>query len=302
MASIKHKRARKLRSGPTGRSATQFGVVFELSRRQLMGPRLGVNHATAVVTGCVLAALGRLTTPSVRRFVAVAGSIANRDTRQIEALEDAMISQITQLLTTALNDSNSEATASLALDSHIIHLRLFGDSVTAKEWVEEHGAPKKPPARRVLQKESSDSYNKLNEAIDKLVVSLPTDFASRRTSLLRLHDHVRSVIGRSFESALNEKAASLPQDTYEDKKKLAKWVNAQLRELGLTIKCPKTGESCLLLANAGHDPSIGRFHLEYTDSEGGKHRTVTSTTLPHLEPMVNDLARANYAERSGHRR
>lgn len=136
-----------------------------------------------------------------------------------------------------------------------------------------------------------------NRSVAAKCEELPRDFAIRREALRSLHAASRAAIAKAFEPVLNEHATTMPQATYDEKRALAKWVNAELRELGLAIRCPKTGQPALLRGHPGGTPGVGRFHLEITDSNGIQRRTVTSVTLPRLSLLVDDLARAPYGER-----
>lgn len=138
-----------------------------------------------------------------------------------------------------------------------------------------------------------------DQAIGRKLPELPSEFEARRTTLRALHTAVREATASAFEPVLNTRAQAMPHESYEDKKALAKWVNAELRELGLTLRCPKTGAPALLHGHPGGTPGVGRFHLEVTDDRGVRRRTVTSARLPHLVVRPDDLSRAPYGERSG---
>ena len=49
---------------------------------------------------------------------------------------------------------------------------------------------------------------------------------------------------------------------------LAKWVNAELRKLGLALVCPKTRRPAILLADPGGVPGVGRFQFQSETPEG----------------------------------
>jgi hypothetical protein len=124
--------------------------------------------------------------------------------------------------------------------------------------------------------------------------SVTKSYAQLREELAAHSDASRKKIAAVLEPALNAKAAMLPHATYDEKKTLAKWANAELRRFGLAIRCPRTGKACLLMGNPGGQPGKGRFVLEYTDESGKRHHPFTSVTLPHLELTLDDLTRASY--------
>lgn len=123
------------------------------------------------------------------------------------------------------------------------------------------------------------------------------DYANQRALLVRISDATRAAIAKAFGPILTERAKAFPQQDYEDKKALARFINSELRRFGLAIKCPKTGMPAFLVAHPGGQPGIGRFHLEVTDS-GKPRRTVTSSEFPESLSLMPDqvLLRAGVAE------
>jgi hypothetical protein len=116
----------------------------------------------------------------------------------------------------------------------------------------------------------------------------PSYDALHRT-LRTLAEGVREEAARALQPALNERVARIPHATYEEKKSLAKWVNTELRQLHLAIRCPKTGRPSLLQANPGSDPMIGRFRLDYMDDQGRRRTPISSIALPQLELIPDSL-------------
>lgn len=127
------------------------------------------------------------------------------------------------------------------------------------------------------------------ENVASKIGDLSGDYAARRGALTALHDVTRSTIANALEPALNEQAAAMPHATYEEKKDLAKWINAELRRFGLAIKCPKTGRPAILIGHATGVPGVGRFHIEVLGEEGVAKRTYTGVQLPKLELTLADL-------------
>ncbi len=141
----------------------------------------------------------------------------------------------------------------------------------------------------------------LQEAMGEVVRHLPEDYDARRAALAEMFDTCRQQVAAGLEPAFNAKAKDTPHDTYEDKKTLAKWVNAELRRFGLAIWSPRTGDRCFLMGNPGGTPGAGRFVLEYTDKQGKRQHPLTSVSLPHLDLMPDEMTRAPYGERTRER-
>lgn len=132
----------------------------------------------------------------------------------------------------------------------------------------------------------------LDDAIDLALADRPATYEARREVLTQVRDAARHAIIRVLEPLLNERAASTPHRTYEQKKELAKSINAELRWFGLALKVERVDEPCLIMANPGGTPGLGRFVLDYTDADGERHRPLTSVSLPRLNLTLDSLVRA----------
>lgn len=80
---------------------------------------------------------------------------------------------------------------------------------------------------------------------------------------------------------INHLAGSKPATTFAEKKELAKWINAQALELGLAVRCPKTGKPGYFVGNGSHNLETGRFQLVLC--EDASQRTVTAVQLPEFK-------------------
>lgn len=134
----------------------------------------------------------------------------------------------------------------------------------------------------------------LEEAFEREIASrlkvLPATFSydEVRTVVIDFETSVRESIARALSPHLNYHVALVPQDTYDEKRELAKWVNAELRRFGVAIKCPRTGLPAFLVADPGGRPGSGRFQLEVTQ-DGKPHRSVSSGTLMQLSLMASPV-------------
>lgn len=129
----------------------------------------------------------------------------------------------------------------------------------------------------------------LGDVIEELLSGCSTEYAARYSRLHELSHEFRSEVARQLQPTLNSELQKMPQDSYAEKQALASWVNGQLRELGLAVKCPKTGRPANLVADikeAGSD--VSRFRFEIRDENGKKARTLASRELPELELMEDE--------------
>lgn len=129
---------------------------------------------------------------------------------------------------------------------------------------------------------------------------LPTDFCQSLQAAADLSRAFHQVLAEVLQPRLNAYVKTLPQETLADKRSIATWVNAELRKLGLTIRCPKTGNPAILVADTqdrvhGH---ITRFRLEARDDRGRNVRSCTSPTVPELELMKDPPRRESLSRKS----
>jgi len=88
-----------------------------------------------------------------------------------------------------------------------------------------------------------------------------------------------------IEHSINEQLMSRGSATLAEKQDLSKWANAELRAVGLAIRCPKTGRPSTLLAGPGNQPIVGRFQLQHKGVDGKWKRPLSTPTLPYLRLM-----------------
>lgn len=122
-----------------------------------------------------------------------------------------------------------------------------------------------------------------NELIATLVESLPPAYLEAHAAANALNQAFHTALGKAIEQRLNPFLANQPQKTLEEKKELAMHVNADLRVLGLAVRCPRTGAAAVLIADAGDmDDASSRFRIESRE-ERRKIRSTVSLKDPNLE-------------------
>ncbi len=265
-----------------GNRVPEFAPTVKTARRNREGDT-GAILSMAPITAMLLAI--RL----------AAGAQSKNEAEPTEAQRDLLRHFVAALL-----EAGPGWSAVVPFGMGAVSLHLFEKTATASDYLHVVEREWKPIGGQAVP--SSEIVGEFNQRVAIKLSELPLDFAARREALRELHGAVRTAFASSFEAVLNAHAATLPQQTYEDKKTLAKWVNAELRELGLTIRCPRTGQPALLRGHPGGVAGVGRFHLEITDSAGVQRRTVTSVTLPELQLQPDDLTRAPYGERGSRSR
>ena len=128
--------------------------------------------------------------------------------------------------------------------------------------------------------------SKIKQLIETLPADHYTDAYKAADELLTL---TKQEVAQRLSAPFNAKIRSMPQDTYQQKKDLASWVNTELRNLGLAIRCPKTGNPAILIADVrGDAEETSRFRLEYTDERGKKVRSWTGYDLSGLTLELRD--------------
>ncbi len=124
---------------------------------------------------------------------------------------------------------------------------------------------------------------------------LPASYADAYTLILEKSQQFRAQVASVLAPRLNAHLKTLPQDNYADKQALATWVNNELRQLGLAIRCPKTGKPATLVADSRGQGEYARFRLDVRGDDGRHLRTMTSTTLPEFELIEDEPRREGRA-------
>jgi Ran GTPase-activating protein (RanGAP) involved in mRNA processing and transport len=232
---------------------------------------------------------------STRGVLAVTGFTLSLTSRDGAPNSERAGDQLREEVARFLRQGGGEA--AIELDNLTLALRVFPNRARAEGWITARHAQLGAGRRAESAVPETPASGKLDVAsvLRSLDAPLPDEYEARRRVLCTLTDAVREQVRRAMEPALNQRAAALPQGTYDEKKELAKWVNGELRRFGLAIRCK--GKRCFLMGNPGGQPGIGRFVLEYTDDQGKRHHPLTSVTLPHLELMLDDLERTAFGER-----
>jgi len=215
----------------------------------------------------------------------------------VSAVSDALAAADIEALPPGFDDALKRSFESLlrrggatSFSSSGLQLQLRLDEIPAT--ARKSSARAAASTRSAAESVSDPVVDRFKRSVGKELEDLPRDFDVRRSVARELQHATREAIARSIEPVLNDKVRSMPMATYEDKKALAKWVNAELNDLGLALRCPKTGRPAWLLGHASGTPGVGRFHYELSDPREGHRRTVTSTALPHLELMPDRLWRS----------
>lgn len=122
------------------------------------------------------------------------------------------------------------------------------------------------------------------------------NYASFAGRLRKARQLFHQLVAEQLAEPLNEQLRSTPHDSLEQKQQLARWTNAELRALGVAIRCPKTGEAAMLHAHSGNHPKRGRFQIGLIEVDSGRKKTVSSPELLTLELMAHPMRREPLAE------
>jgi hypothetical protein len=129
---------------------------------------------------------------------------------------------------------------------------------------------------------------------DLLAVDRQASYSQLASKFRKVRDEVAELISKEVADSLNGHLDKMPQETRAQKQELCRWLNAEMRSLGIAIRCPKTGEAAMLHV----DPTgqNGRFQIELIDRENGRKRTLTSVSLPTLTFRPHLVRREPLAE------
>ena len=88
-----------------------------------------------------------------------------------------------------------------------------------------------------------------DDPFSRLLVQLPSEYPAAHQHLVELNRQYHHAIAAALQPKLNRYLEAQPQDTLADKQRIATSVNSDLRELGLTIRCPTDGSPAILVAD-----------------------------------------------------
>ncbi len=141
----------------------------------------------------------------------------------------------------------------------------------------------------------SESVEALRVAMRAMLATPTGEYRDVRRSAERATLVLREEIATAVQETINAHMSRLASATYSNKKVMAADVTEELRNLGLAIRCPRTGRACSLQAHPGRDHDVGRFRLEYADESGQRHHPMTSVELPALTVMPLPVVTAKNA-------
>jgi hypothetical protein len=127
------------------------------------------------------------------------------------------------------------------------------------------------------------------------------DYLAAASKLRTARDAFHEEIASRLCDSLNNHIAKMPQSTLEDKKSLAKWLNAEMRSLGIAIRCLKSGGPAYLQAAVGDDRLRGRFQVCLLEHPNHA-RTQSMQELTSLEFMAGPDRGRHGNERSSRMR
>jgi hypothetical protein len=152
------------------------------------------------------------------------------------------------------------------------------------------------------ESDSGNAYTNWELALRTVLAHLPEEYAARSTTLAEISHRFRSHLADALEPALNATVSSRPYGTLDEKRATAYWVNHELHQFGLAIRCPETGLPAILVADFNSaKPSAGRFRLEVHDETGKMRRPVSSHT-PFTFQLMEDIPRIEGSSRWASRR
>lgn len=124
------------------------------------------------------------------------------------------------------------------------------------------------------------------KGLARLFEGLPDDFEARRDAIVQLRTRFHEMIAELIEPGLNAWLRLRNPQSLDDRKALCKRLNSELSNLGLAIRCPKTGRPASIHAEAQDGERVGssRFRLLIRSSHPVL-RTSMSYQLPVLQLM-----------------
>lgn len=242
------------------------------------------NAGTTFVLESALQALSVL--PRNQRpsgFLGVAGESRFFRTQFPEDLLSIVSEQVDVMVRTLIL-RDLESPVSIAGDQYKILLVILPARDRVRKWIEE---------QNYLEQDDKQSRTHRSKTPAQLVTTvlpdLSTDYEERYAALKGFLLECRTGVAALLQPALQEQADSMEIDTYAQKQAVSVWVNSQLRELGLALRCPQTGRPAILVADLRDaETQSSRFRFVIRDSKGRQTKTISSKQLPEMELMPDE--------------
>jgi hypothetical protein len=123
------------------------------------------------------------------------------------------------------------------------------------------------------------------KAIGSMFANLPEAGSERTKALQAIRGAFYAELAKQYEPVMNEFVRVQPQVTKEDRSNLATTINRMVRELGLSVKCPRTNLPATLIVDSKRegDKVICRYRYKTINAAGEHKPTFTCYEFPDLE-------------------
>ncbi len=149
----------------------------------------------------------------------------------------------------------------------------------------------------MVDSQNQHSIASVIRALKGFFESLPSDYASTAMQATELRHVFHEQLAAAIQPRLNDHLQRQPQKSLEEKQALASWVNAELRHLGLTMRCPQTSQPATLIADykTAEEAHVSRFRIQSNHPDGKRVRSNRSASVPFLELMEDPPRRESLA-------
>jgi hypothetical protein len=129
--------------------------------------------------------------------------------------------------------------------------------------------------------------------------SSPRDWPAAASQGKELLSLAKRLVAHRLAVPLNARLQKQPQDSYQEKQEIVSWVNKELRELGLAIRCPRTGRPAILVADfRDNADDSSRFRFESRNDDNRRTRTFSGNHLTDLVLIEDELRPEPFAKKS----
>lgn len=127
------------------------------------------------------------------------------------------------------------------------------------------------------------SASELSELL-AIVNPVPNEsYADAAARLKAARESVENVIISQIQALFVDTVRTTPHSSPEERKSLARWINAECSALGLAVRCPNTGLPCTIVTAPTENPEVVRFRFRPFGDLG--RRTFSSVELPEIVLM-----------------
>lgn len=135
-----------------------------------------------------------------------------------------------------------------------------------------------------------DLEKKWQAAVRSILAEIPADYGRAKALVASLRRALDSEAAIAISESFNREVQKRPRQSMEEKRALVRWVNSELKGIGLCLRNPD-GQAAILVADyRDDDKTESRLRLQTANTAGSPKRLSLPSELPSLQLRVRPSA------------